>query len=181
MVSALRPKEDITPDQIPENNRSLENDAASTEAAPPREIPSTSERFETESSPAVEIQDHSTDSAIDMLRSKLRKTRRPAQIPQVRDALTRQVEEVLSEGLEDVFQELTPVQQQEFKIKGEEAAFTIRQILSHTKVKIREIFKLIFEWLQMLPGINRFFLEQEAKIKAEKIMALKHFDDGKKK
>ena len=45
--------------------------------------------------------------------------------------------------------------------------------MKSTKVKVKKILKLILEWLRILPGINRFFLEQEAKIKTDRIIQLK--------
>jgi hypothetical protein len=33
---------------------------------------------------------------------------------------------------------------------------------------------VIKRWLSIIPGINKFFLEQDAKIKAEKIIKLKN-------
>lgn len=95
-----------------------------------------------------------------------------APIPSVRDPFTLQIEKIMEEDLGDVFLALTPVQKQQFKIKGEETAKKIQHILRTTKVKLGKIIKLIFEWLKILPGVNRFFLEQEAKIKAEKILTL---------
>ena len=56
---------------------------------------------------------------------------------------------------------------------GEETASKIAQLLEAAKVKTRKIFDLIVKWLRIIPGINRFFLEQEAKIKADKILRLK--------
>ena len=41
------------------------------------------------------------------------------------------------------------------------------------KVKVKEIVKLIIEWLKIIPGASRYFLEQEAKIKTDKILKLK--------
>ena len=41
-----------------------------------------------------------------------------------------------------------------------------------TTGKAKKIFQLILEWLKLLPGINRFFLEQEAKIKTDRIIHL---------
>ena len=78
----------------------------------------------------------------------------------------------MEQGLEDAFGELTPTQQQEFKLKGEETARKISDLIRQGKTKVKKIFELIFEWLKELPGINRFFLEQEAKIKADKIAKL---------
>ncbi len=96
----------------------------------------------------------------------------PEPIPSLKDPFILQIEKIMEENLGDVFLALTPVQKQQFKIKGEETANKIRQILSTTKVRLGKIIRLIFDWLKLLPGINRFFLEQEAKIKAEKIIAL---------
>lgn len=83
------------------------------------------------------------------------------------------IENILSEGLEEVYASLPERKRFEFKKKGEETAFKIFFILKKTKVKAKKIIKLIKQWLKMIPGINRFFLEQEAKIKADKIIEIK--------
>ena len=108
------------------------------------------------------------------VRSRQPKKQKMAAIPQVQDTVTRQVEQILEAGLGDAFQALTPIQKQEFKIKGEETARKIRDLLRDAHMKVKKIFRLILQWLKILPGLNRFFLEQEAKIKADKIIALKH-------
>jgi len=79
----------------------------------------------------------------------------------------------MEEGLNDSYQRLSPVAKQEFKLKGEQTAVQIRDLLKSAHVKIKKILRLILDWLRMLPGINHFFLEQEAKIKTDKIIALK--------
>jgi len=107
------------------------------------------------------------------------KKQKPTTIPQVRDEITVTVENIMSEGLKEAFQELSITEQQQFKIKGEETALKIRDLLKATHVKVKKIFQLILDWLKMLPGINRFFLEQEAKIKADKIIALKQIHSNK--
>jgi len=94
-------------------------------------------------------------------------------IPQVRDEMTLKIEKILEEGLDESFQRLSPIAKQEFKLKGELTALKIRDLMKSTRVKFKKIIKLILEWLRILPGVNRFFLEQEAKIKADKIFALK--------
>jgi hypothetical protein len=114
------------------------------------------------------------EESINTLKGKLRgNKKKPTTVTQVRDELTIQVEKVMEDGLADAFRELTPIQKQEFKIKGEQTAFAIRALLKKSHIKAKEIFKLIMEWLKLLPGINKFFLEQEAKIKTDKIIALK--------
>ncbi|MFH1145923.1 MAG: hypothetical protein V1707_03105 [bacterium] len=81
-----------------------------------------------------------------------------------------QVEMVLSEGLDSVYQQLTPEQQIEFKERGEEVAVKISKLLKEATVKVGEIISLIVSWLKTLPGINKFFAENQAKIKAGKLL-----------
>ena len=103
------------------------------------------------------------------------KVSRPKQtkIPQVRDEVVLAVEKILSEGLEGAFVSLTPVQQQEFKHNGEVVSIQIAEMLKKTRVNVKKVFALVLSWLKFLPGINKFFLEQEAKIKTDHILALK--------
>lgn len=115
------------------------------------------------------------DESIEGLKKKLKSSKKkPSQIPQIRDEVTVAIEKIMEEDLKDAFNELTPIQKQEFKIKGEETASQIRILLQRTHVKVKNVFKLILEWLKMLPGINKFFLEQEAKIKTDKILAIQN-------
>jgi len=83
------------------------------------------------------------------------------------------IEKVLSGGLEDVYAGMPPDKQQEFKQAGEKTANEILTLLAKAKVKIKSIIHLIKKWLLIIPGVNKFFLEQEAKIKADEIMKLK--------
>ena len=103
---------------------------------------------------------------------KLFKTKKTI-IPTLRDEMAIKIEKILEDGLSDPYLQLSPIARQEFKLKGEQIATQISQMMKKTHVKIKKIIKLILEWLRMLPGLNRFFLEQEAKIKAEKILRLK--------
>jgi hypothetical protein len=116
----------------------------------------------------------SITESLDGLAKKLRKPKKKklSDVQIVRDEVTKEVEHIMEQGLSDAFKELSPREAQAFKIKGEETAREIRQLLKSTKVKVKKIFALLYEWLKFLPGINSFFLEQEAKIKADKVMAL---------
>lgn len=105
---------------------------------------------------------------------RLPQIRRPVVVPQAKDEIAIKVEKILEEGLGDAFQRLSPIAKQEFKIKGEKTAAKISELLRSTHVKVKKILRLIIEWLKILPGINRFFLEQEAKIKTDKIIELKN-------
>ncbi len=135
---------------------------------------------EMQSKPQAEQEGNFLDEAIDGLKKTLKKPKKKkgVNIPQVRDELTMKVETIMEDGLKDAFTEMTPVQKQEFKIKGEQTAIQIRQLLGVTRVKVKSVFKLLVEWLKLLPGVNRFFIEQEAKIKADKIISLKNHHDS---
>lgn len=82
----------------------------------------------------------------------------------------RKIEGILSRGLADLYHRLPPEDKLKFKQKGEETASLIWKAVSRPKVRIRKIIDLIKKWLQTIPGVNRFFLEQMAKIKADQIV-----------
>ena len=84
-----------------------------------------------------------------------------------------QIEKILEKDLQDSFFSLDPLKQEEFKRKGEETARKIDVLLNRTRVKTEKIISLIRKWLSLLPGVNKFFLEKEAKKKAEEIIKLK--------
>lgn len=148
------------------------------EASPTPEVP-TIPQAETTEQVEIKLQappekEGFLEETIAGLKNKLKsQKKKPTTIPQVKDAVMVEVEHIMEDGLKDAFRELTPVQQERFKIKGEETAWKIRELLRAAHVKVKKIFQLLLEWLKMLPGINHFFLEQEAKIKTDKILTLK--------
>jgi len=83
------------------------------------------------------------------------------------------IDSILSEGLNEIFLQMKEQEQKDFKKKGEETVAKINALLNQTKVKVNKIISLIREWLKMIPGVNKFFLEQEVKIKADKILKIK--------
>lgn len=84
-----------------------------------------------------------------------------------------QIEKILEKDLEDIYLNMSSEKQKEFKIAGEKTTEEINNLLDKAKIKIRKIISLIKEWLSIIPGINKFFLEQEAKIKADAIIKIK--------
>jgi hypothetical protein len=84
-----------------------------------------------------------------------------------------EIDRILSEGLDEVFLSMSPEQQKEFTERGEMTVKKINKLLESTKVKIAKVIKLIKNWLRTIPKVNSYFLEQEAKIKADKIIKLK--------
>ena len=84
------------------------------------------------------------------------------------------IDAILSEGLNEIFLSMRAAEQKAFAKKGEETVAKINELLNGARVKINKIISLIKNWLKMIPGVNKFFLEQEAKIKADKILKLKN-------
>lgn len=95
-----------------------------------------------------------------------------APTPRQMDEMMARVEKILEDDLGDAYGRLSPIAKQEFKVKGEQTATKIRQLMKDGTLKVKKIFKLILDWLKLLPGINRFFLEQEAKIKTDRLIEL---------
>lgn len=89
-----------------------------------------------------------------------------------KDELTQEIEEVLSEDLGDLYKNLPSDKKQQFKEEGEKTAGLIRQMMAKGKLHGRKVLGLIVRWLRLIPGVNKFFLEQESKIKADKIIAI---------
>jgi hypothetical protein len=104
---------------------------------------------------------------------------RVSPITTTKSPILEKIEDVLEEDLEDIYFQLPPDKQAEFKKSGEKTASSIELLLRGTKVKIKKILELIINWLKIVPGVNRFFLEQEAKIKTDKILALKEANQNK--
>jgi hypothetical protein len=87
------------------------------------------------------------------------------------DPITLRVEQVLETGLGDLYVALPPEAKPAFKAKGEEVSQKIAQMIRSAHFTLKEALMLIRNWLMTIPGVNRFFLEQEAKVKVD---ALKH-------
>jgi len=85
-----------------------------------------------------------------------------------------QIDAYLSDGLSETFLAMPPAKQKIFKEEGEATAKKINVLLDATKVNMGKIIDLIKRWLKLIAGINRFFLDQEAKIKADKIIKIKN-------
>lgn len=96
----------------------------------------------------------------------------------VKNEIVTKIENILAEDLEDIYFNLPPAKQAEFKKTGEETASSISLLLSGAKIKVKKILLLIMDWLKSIPGINKYFLDQEAKIKTDKILDLKDPGQG---
>lgn len=94
----------------------------------------------------------------------------PQPIKIQKDPVLEEIEEILAEDLTDIFLGLPESKRPAFKKKGEETAIKLWSLVHDGKAKVKTVLQIIKEWLKMVPGINKFFLEQESKIKADKLM-----------
>ena len=83
-----------------------------------------------------------------------------------------EVEKIMEEGLGPLYATLPEAAKPQFKQKGEEAATEIAGMVQTLTLKLKRVLKLLRDWLLTIPNVNRFFLEQEAKIKTDKIIEL---------
>jgi len=116
----------------------------------------------------------------DLVTAIITKTKKKTgQKQHIQDEVTTQIEKVMEDGLGDTYDSLSVVQKQQFKIKGEETVFEIRNLMQKTKIKMKTILRLLLDWMKIIPGVNHFFLEQEAKIKADQIFRIHQRNQGK--
>jgi hypothetical protein len=80
------------------------------------------------------------------------------------------IEQIMAKDLEPMFEKMTPQQQAKFKKRGEEVAKRIVDMVDKFTFTVKKVLGLIRAWLKIIPGVNRFFLEQSAKIKAEELL-----------
>jgi ethanolamine ammonia-lyase small subunit len=95
--------------------------------------------------------------------------------PQVtaKSPVLEKIEDILEEDLEQIYFAMPPQKQAEFNKVGEETATQINQLLQGVRVQARKILDLIVRWLKIIPGVNKYFLEQEAKIKTDELLKLR--------
>lgn len=96
-----------------------------------------------------------------------------ASLRKKREERQKKIEKIMSDDLADIYASLSPSEQEAFRKKGEETANEINTLMDKAKLKVKKVVNLIKKWLTMIPGVNKFFLEQEAKIKTDEIVKLK--------
>lgn len=97
-------------------------------------------------------------------------TRQATVPPKELDRLEEEIEDIMEEDLKDMYLAMPADTQTKFRANGEDTRSKIREIVRATKINAKKIFVLIRSWLKIIPGVNQFFLEQEAKIKTDKIL-----------
>lgn len=96
----------------------------------------------------------------------------PAPLPKTPVRL--EIESVLSEHVNVMISHMDPQTKAAFKLEASETASTIEKLVSTAKATAKKVIRLITAWLRMIPGVNEFYIEQEAKIKADKILELQN-------
>lgn len=102
-------------------------------------------------------------------------TAAPAQeaaAPVEKDQITLEVEKILEDGLGDYVPDMPDEARERFIHKGGEVAGELSSMVRSLNVKVKRVVTLIREWLLTIPGVNRYFIEQEAKIKTDRIVNL---------
>lgn len=82
------------------------------------------------------------------------------------------IEAIMEDGLGETYQHMNPSLRAKFRREGEKVSAKIAEMVRRSKINVRLVLKLITGWLKIIPGVNRFFLEQEAKIKTDRILKL---------
>jgi hypothetical protein len=89
-----------------------------------------------------------------------------------KDEITLEVERILEEGLGDYVPDMPEEARQRFLKKGGEVAAQLSIAVRTLNVQVAIVVELIKEWLMTIPGVNRYFIEQESKIKTDLLVQL---------
>ncbi len=96
----------------------------------------------------------------------------PAVIAVPPDKLAEDVQKILEDGLEEAIVAMPEDAKQRFLQKGKEIGTIVSDMVRRYKVEVKRVLHMLKEWLTAIPGINKFFLEKEAKIKTDRILEL---------
>lgn len=96
----------------------------------------------------------------------------PAVIAVPPDKVAEDVQKILEDGLEEAIVTMPEDAKQRFLQKGKEIGTIVSDMVRHYKVEVKRVLSMLKEWLTAIPGINKFFLEKEAKIKTDRILEL---------
>ena len=82
----------------------------------------------------------------------------------------KKIETILADGLVDAYSNMPESKRLEFKQVGEATSRQINELIEKGKHTAAKIVSLIKKWLALIPGVNKYFLEQEAKLKTDRIL-----------
>lgn len=96
-----------------------------------------------------------------------------------KDPLTKAIDGILEQHLEQFFDGLTPEQQGKFVVAGEALTAQIAQAVRQNKLNFSRILDDVTDWLHLLPMLNKDFLRQEAWIKTQAIVQYAQQEAGR--
>ncbi len=82
------------------------------------------------------------------------------------------IESILEEDLGDLYFQMDEAHRKMFREEGEKTVREIDRLILSAKATVSKVLYLIRRWLMLIPGVNKFFLEQEAKIKTDRVMKI---------
>lgn len=95
----------------------------------------------------------------------------PVEIP--KDPIQKKIDDIFERNVADAFGELQPLQQEAFRVAAETAAASVHALLSAPKLEPTKIRAVVAGILQLLPETNPWWVEQEAALKTEALVALR--------
>lgn len=95
-----------------------------------------------------------------------------APVAQQKTETRKEIEDLLSKGLVEMYQAMSPQEQLAFRQKGEETASKIEVLIVTFRATAKRVVELIRAWLATIPRVNKYFLDQESKLKTDEILKL---------
>jgi len=120
--------------------------------------------------PDKEKQSEAAETSLKPTPSSVNQAKAPA--PQTKTPQFQKIEHILEEDLKDYYSKMDDAHKNVFRIEGENTVRQIDTLITTAKATAKRILYLLQRWLRLIPRINSFFLEQEAKIKTDKIMEI---------
>ncbi len=99
----------------------------------------------------------------------------------VKDEVTLELEKILEDGLGEYVSSMPEEARTRFLYKGQETAQRLAGMVQGVKIQAKKVVELIRDWLLTIPGVNKFFLEQEAKLKTDRVLQFDQTFQEKKK
>ncbi len=168
MVDLLKPKEipKITPEKV-------------AQAFPSQEVQSPHQQETRESEPKREQgpqaeppKEQPQHARLPSVSQHIRPLTERVETPTTKSERLIDIEKIMTEGLDDIYVALPPELQAAVKYEGEIAAAKIEELIESGKSISKKVLAILRSWLEKIPGVNKFFLEQESKRKTDRIMAI---------
>lgn len=150
--------------EVPETNTEISGNAAESEARKQIETEQQKNAFleqAQEAAPTTTVVPASNQQAAAQITEEVPK-----------DNVTVEVEKILEYGLGDYIPDMPEEARERFLKKGGEVAAQVSTMVHTLNVQVNLVVTLIKEWLLTIPGVNRYYIEQESKIKTDQIVEL---------